>query len=301
MVNDKSKKPKGKPITLKMAQNCVELTLDGKRCLNLSFKEIAVVPKCIQKLAEMDQLDLSRNLIRKMPDFIECFITITVLDLHSNYLEEVPVTVGRLQNLVVLNLCNNRLTSLPDEIGLLKKLITLNLGLNQLDSLPASIGNLKELRHLGLSDNRFTQAPRCLGRLEHLERVNLDRNPLSAVRAQDGPPQNVIPVTSKHYMVTESQLCGDCLRRCQSEKSKLDEAAEDLENEADEVGNTESTHGIRTRIRKNFPGGMKDWLLCKGEMEITCGVWAKYIVDLTETARCEEPCASGEARNLPEV
>lgn len=81
----KTKQAKGKTITLKMAQNCVELTLDGKRRLDLSFKGIATVPKCIQKLCDMDQLDLSRNLIRKIPEFIDHFTRITVLDLHSNY------------------------------------------------------------------------------------------------------------------------------------------------------------------------------------------------------------------------
>lgn len=242
MVNEsKSKgKPKGKPISLKMARNCVEHSRDGTRCLNLSFKEITAVPKCIQKICEMDRLDLSRNLIRKIPDLIlDCFITISVLDLHSNYLEEVPATIGRLQNLVILNLCNNRLTSLPDEVGLLKNLHTLNLGLNQLDSLPPSIGNLKELRHLGLSDNRFTQMPRCLARLDKLERINAERNPLTVTQNQEHIQQEVIPVASKHYMVTENQLCKDCLRRCQNERSKIKEAEEDEEEEED----TEQKHG----------------------------------------------------------
>lgn len=81
----KIKQAKSKTITLKEAQNCVELTLDGVRRLNLSFKEVATVPKCIQKLCEMDELDLSRNLIAKVPDFIGNFIRIRVLDLHSNY------------------------------------------------------------------------------------------------------------------------------------------------------------------------------------------------------------------------
>ncbi|XP_072312471.1 uncharacterized protein lrrc18b [Eucyclogobius newberryi] len=240
MVNDtKSKKAKEKTIPLKTVQNCVEQTLDGKRSLKLSFQGITTVPKCLQKMPEMDQLDLSRNLIRKMSDLPESFIMITVLDLHSNYLEEVPVSIGRLQNLVLLNLCNNRLTFLPDEMGLLHKLLTLNLGLNQLDSLPASIGNLKELRHLGLSDNRFTRAPRCLARLENLQKVNLERNPLTSVQTQEHPPQEIIPVTFKHYMVTEKQLCGDCLSRCQNEWSKMKEAEEQQQTKEEEEGETE--------------------------------------------------------------
>ena len=68
-----------------MAQNCVELTLDGKRRLDLSFKEISSVPKCVQKLCDVDELDLSRNLMSKVPDFIDHFVSIRVLDLHSNY------------------------------------------------------------------------------------------------------------------------------------------------------------------------------------------------------------------------
>lgn len=81
----KTKQSKNKTITLKMAQNCVEMKLDGKRCLDLSFKEISTVPKCIQKLCDMEELDLSRNLIKKIPDFIDHFINVCVLDLHSNY------------------------------------------------------------------------------------------------------------------------------------------------------------------------------------------------------------------------
>ncbi|XP_073346266.1 uncharacterized protein lrrc18b [Pagrus major] len=211
---------KSKTITLKMAQNCVELTLDGKRCLDLSFKEISAVPKCIQKLYEMDELDLSRNLIRKVPDFIGHFITVTVLDLHSNYLEQLPETIGRLQNLLILNLCNNRLTSLPSELGLLKNLHTLKLGLNQLEALPSSVGLLKELRHIGLSDNRFTRVPGCLSRLNKLESVNLDRNPILSEKA---PSQESLVVTERLYLVKESVLCEGCLDRCQTEKKKLED------------------------------------------------------------------------------
>lgn len=81
----KTRQTKGSTLTLKMVQNCVQLTRDGKRGLDLSFKEISAVPKCIQKLCDIDELDLSRNLIRKVPGFIDQFTNIWVLDLHSNY------------------------------------------------------------------------------------------------------------------------------------------------------------------------------------------------------------------------
>ncbi|KAM9837392.1 uncharacterized protein lrrc18b [Aulostomus maculatus] len=210
MAKGKKIKAKAKTITLKTAQNCVDLTLDGRRRLDLSFKELTSVPKCLQKLCDMDEVDLSRNLIRQIPDFIDNFIKICVLDLHSNYLNQIPVTIGRLQNLLVLNLCNNRLTSLPEELGLLRKLHTLHLGLNLLEALPASIGALKELRHIGLSDNLFTRVPRCLSKLDQLERVNLDRNPLLT---QLPPLQESVVVTEKLFLVRRSHLCEECLNK----------------------------------------------------------------------------------------
>ncbi|XP_071763586.2 leucine-rich repeat-containing protein 18 [Centroberyx gerrardi] len=219
----KAGEPKGKKLTLKAAQSCLRLTLDGKRRLDLSNKEITAVPKCILKLCDVDELDLSRNLIRKLPDFIDKFVNLRFLDLHSNHLEQLPETLGRLQNLLVLNLCNNRLTaaSLPSELGLLSKLHKLNLGLNQLETLPSSVGALKELRHIGLFNNRLTRSPDCLRRLGHLETVNLDGNPIRPER-----PAGLDPIKRAEslYLVQESSLCGDCLRKCRTERKKLEDA-----------------------------------------------------------------------------
>uniref|UniRef100_A0A672YWK6 Disease resistance R13L4/SHOC-2-like LRR domain-containing protein n=1 Tax=Sphaeramia orbicularis TaxID=375764 RepID=A0A672YWK6_9TELE len=212
----KQAKAQAKTVSFKVAQNCIEYTQDGKRRLNLSLKEISTVPKCIQKMTELDHLDLSRNFIKKVPEFIECFISICILDLHSNY---IPVTIGRLQNLLVLNLCNNRLSVLPDEIGLLKNLQTLNLGLNRLEALPSSVGALKELRLLGLSDNLLTRVPGCLARLHKLEKVNLDRNPIPEPESAQEPAQ----VMEKLYLVKESHLCEDCLDKCQTERRRLED------------------------------------------------------------------------------
>ncbi|KAL6094692.1 lrrc18 [Pungitius sinensis] len=218
-MGKKRRKTKVKTISLNVAQSCVELTTDGRQRLNLSFKEIAVVPQCIQKLGLMDELDLSRNLITMVPiDFIESFISISVLDLHSNYLEQLPKSIGRLQNLLVLNLCNNRLTSVPKELGLLTKLRTLNLCINRLRVLPFSIGALKELRHFGLSDNQFTLLPGCLARMNNLETVKLDRNPIVV---KGTAVQESMTTESRFHLVRESALCDVCLQKCQTERKEF--------------------------------------------------------------------------------
>lgn len=89
---NKRKAAQSKTITLKVAKECLQLTLDGKLRLNLSFKGVSVMPKCLPKLCEVEEVDLSRNLIGKIPDFIDYFISLRLLDLHSNY---VSATIHR--------------------------------------------------------------------------------------------------------------------------------------------------------------------------------------------------------------
>lgn len=72
-------------MTLKRVQNCLQVTLEKKRFLDLSHKQLSVVPVCLQKLGDIDELNLSVNEIKVIPSFIIELKTISVLDLHSNY------------------------------------------------------------------------------------------------------------------------------------------------------------------------------------------------------------------------
>ncbi|XP_061910922.1 leucine-rich repeat-containing protein 18-like [Entelurus aequoreus] len=215
----KGGKPKARVFDLQMAQNCIELTPDGKQRLNLSFKGFTIVPECIDKLCRIDEILLSRNLIKKLPDFFDVFNNVHNLDLHSNYLEVLPPSIGLLKNLLTLNCCNNRLTHVPKEIGLLQNLRTLHLGLNRLQTLPSTIGDLKELTYIGLSDNKFAKVPKCLAQLQNLKKANLDRNPI--------PPPQVIkptPIPKMFHLIKAGDLCDDCRRKCRTERKKLAEA-----------------------------------------------------------------------------
>ncbi|XP_028825853.1 leucine-rich repeat-containing protein 18 [Denticeps clupeoides] len=212
---------KGKKITLKMAKNAMQLTMDGKRRLNLSNMGIATFPKCILKLCDVDELDLSRNLLRKIPDSISRFVNLRWLDLHSNQLEQLPETIGRLQNLCSLNLSNNHLTtsSLPREVGLLAKLQSLNLGLNRLESLPSSLAALKDLQDLGLFNNQLTRVPDWLRKLPKLQKLNTNGNPLPSER-----PEMLEPIkrVESLYLVKESCLCRACIQHYREKKERLD-------------------------------------------------------------------------------
>ena len=83
-----SSEPKGKKITLAMATNCLKMTVDGKRRLDLSNQGLASVPRSLLGLCDVEELDLSRNLLTKLPDFIDKFLNLRFLDLHSNYVSD---------------------------------------------------------------------------------------------------------------------------------------------------------------------------------------------------------------------
>ncbi|NWI62630.1 LRC18 protein, partial [Todus mexicanus] len=217
----KAKGPKGKKITLKIAKNCIRVCLDGKLRLDLSHMGITTFPKCILKLADVDELDLSRNMIKKIPNTIQKFEKLRWLDLHSNQLEDLPEAIGTLQNLVYLNICNNKLTTrnLPEQLNLLKNLHILNLGLNRLESIPTSLGALKELKEIGLFDNALTTIPKSVKNLPNLKKMNAERNPFPDPEQEEYT--DPIKRVETLYLVQEKDLCSSCLKMCQDEGDKL--------------------------------------------------------------------------------
>ncbi|XP_039994645.1 leucine-rich repeat-containing protein 18 [Xiphias gladius] len=220
----KGKGAKGTKVTLKIAKKAIRMTLDGRRRLTLSNMGITVFPKCLLKLTNVDELDLSRNLIQKLPDNIGNISSLRWLDLHSNKLESVPESIGNLVELAHLNLSNNRLTSagLPSALGFLNSLKSLNLGMNQLDTLPSTMVALDSLQELGLFDNLFNNLPEFLNVLRDLTKVNMKRNPVSYAQ---GDGEGMLKAKSEpeedEYLIHESSLCRTCLKRCKEQRERL--------------------------------------------------------------------------------
>ncbi|KAK9541605.1 hypothetical protein VZT92_001636 [Zoarces viviparus] len=220
----KQKGDKGTELTLKLAKKAIRMTPDGRRRLTLSNMHITIFPKCLLKLTNVDELDLSRNLIEKLPDDIGNFSSLTWLDLHSNKLESVPESIGNLVGLTHFNLSNNRLISagLPSTLGSLISLKSLNLGMNQLDTLPPTMDALHSLQELGLFDNRFINLPEFLKVLRNLTKVNVKGNPLSYVqRDGEGMQKEKCKAEEDVYLVHESSLCRTCLQKCQEQRQRL--------------------------------------------------------------------------------
>ncbi|XP_050932438.1 leucine-rich repeat-containing protein 18 isoform X2 [Lates calcarifer] len=220
----KGKGAKGTKVTLKIAKKAIRMTPDGRRRLTLSNMGITIFPKCLLKLTNVDELDLSRNQIQKLPDNIGNFSSLRWLDLHSNKLESVPESIGNLVGLTYLNLSNNRLTSvgLPSTLGFLTSLKSLNLGMNQLDTLPSTMVSLDSLQELGLFDNLFINLPEFLNALTNLTMVNMKRNPLMYAQGDgEGMLKEKSEPEENGYLVHESSLCRTCLKRCKDQRERL--------------------------------------------------------------------------------
>lgn len=219
----KRKGAKGTKVTLKSAKKAIRMTPDGRRRLTLSNMGITIFPKCLLKLTNVDELDLSRNLIQKLPDNIGNFSSLRWLDLHSNRLESVPESIGNLVGLTHLNLSNNCLTAagLPFSLGFLTSLKSLNLGMNKLDSLPPTIAALDSLQELGLFDNLFIKLPEFVSVLCNLTKVNMKRNPLSYAQEDGEGIKEKSGTEGDVYLVHESSLCKTCLKRCKQQRERL--------------------------------------------------------------------------------
>ncbi|MCY4579238.1 MAG: leucine-rich repeat domain-containing protein [Chloroflexi bacterium] len=118
------------------------------------------VPPELSNLANLDELDLSRNqLTGSIPPELGNLANLDELDLSRNQLTgSIPPELGNLANLRKLYLNENQLTgSIPPELGNLANLWILYLNENQLTgSIPPELGNLANLWILMLSGNQLT-------------------------------------------------------------------------------------------------------------------------------------------------
>lgn len=131
--------------------------MSGLRILNVSFNNIAVIPKqTILKLYELNTIDLSHNNISEIADNVfQPALSLRFLNLSHNYLDKLRVsTFGAITTLLELNLSRNKLSKIPKEtFSKLVSLQQLNLHHNLLDKM---IQPSLALSVLNYSSNRLS-------------------------------------------------------------------------------------------------------------------------------------------------
>jgi hypothetical protein len=175
------------------------------RRLNLSGLKLEVVPPELDRLNNLQELNLSNNYLTQVPNFN--LPLLTKLELNNNHLTQVPnfnlplltglalynnqltqVPNFNLPRLTKLALHNNQLTQVPNFTNL-PLLTQLALGKNQLTQVP-NFNNLPLLTGLGLYNNQLTQVPNF--NLPLLTGLGLHNNQLTQV-----PNFNKLPLLAQ--------------------------------------------------------------------------------------------------------
>ncbi|MBI4647828.1 MAG: leucine-rich repeat domain-containing protein [Bacteroidia bacterium] len=130
-----------------------------KKKLDLSNKDISEIPPEIEKLTQIEYLDLSYNRLEHLPENLFKLVNLKTLLLTRNELVELPPAICLLQLLETLDISNNKLETFPAEIGKLENLISLDASFNKLAELPMELTNLLSLRKLYLEENPLIFPP----------------------------------------------------------------------------------------------------------------------------------------------
>ncbi|KAI8822208.1 uncharacterized protein EV422DRAFT_566644 [Fimicolochytrium jonesii] len=163
--------------------NDLALTMDSMRSITLARNEISKVPRSLQYITRLSEIDLSYNRIDSLDDTgLGSLTGLTKLRLAGNLLEFVPDDIARgCRRLQLIDLSNNRLTAfpltlcqlwetlqhldlnfcriegfVPEGIGELRNLMVLRMAGNRMrGGLPGRMADMKELRMLDLRGNTF--------------------------------------------------------------------------------------------------------------------------------------------------
>lgn len=153
------------------------LLLDEQRTnIDLSGKNLSVLPHWIFEEEKIECLDLSNNNLQHLDDKILVFKNLTTLFLDNNRFDSIPEVIYGFENLEILDLSQNPIESLNFKSGKNLKLKHLTLNNCKLKELPSDIARLSELVVLGLRGNFFSQLPIGIVELELLKKLDLNDN-----------------------------------------------------------------------------------------------------------------------------
>ncbi|KAL0421759.1 UNVERIFIED_CONTAM: Plant intracellular Ras-group-related LRR protein 9 [Sesamum latifolium] len=162
--------------------------LENLEELNLSANLLESLPDSIGLLLKLKILDVSGNKLAALPDSISHCRSLEELDAGFNKLTYLPTIMGfELVNLKKLSVHLNRIRYLPTSMGLTSlEILNLSSNFNDLTELPDTISELINLKELDLSNNQLHALPDNFGRLVNLTELKLDENPLEI------PPKEVV-------------------------------------------------------------------------------------------------------------
>lgn len=149
------------------------------RWLSLRVELINLLPKEIQRLQNLETLDVSNTGVLGLPKEIGELKRLETLDVSNTMLTELPMEIWTLQQLKTLDAGGTHIREVCKEIGNLDKLETLDLRSTMVTELPKEIGKLLCLKRLILRHTLVTELPMETGELQHLETLDVSGTMLS--------------------------------------------------------------------------------------------------------------------------
>ncbi|XP_053610117.1 protein flightless-1 [Plodia interpunctella] len=143
-------------------------------------RTVANLPTSLDTLANLADVDLSKNALTKVPDALYSLQNLKRLNLSDNEIAEISSAMDMWQKLESLNLSRNKLSVLPASLCKLQSLRRLHVDDNQLDfeGIPSGIGKLATLEVFSAANNQLETIPEGLCRCGSLKKLNLSWNKL---------------------------------------------------------------------------------------------------------------------------
>ena len=113
-------------------------------------KGIKKVPWRIDKIYNLQVLELTDNQLNDLPKSIANLSYLQHLILDKNLFENIPAEVFNIKNLKILKLNENKIEDIPNEIGKLNQIESLSLSGNNIHQIPEELFSLEKLRILKL-------------------------------------------------------------------------------------------------------------------------------------------------------
>ena len=164
-----------------------ETRKNQERILNLSHRDLKVIPAELSKLSSLHTLLLNNNQIIMPPEEVSHLWNLEYLSLENNQLTLLPSVFSSLRNnLQFLNLSDNPFTHFPPVVCKLMNLRSLWLDRIGLTGFPSKVCCLTKLERLSLVGNSISEIGEELGNLVNLRWLSLAKNKLTRLSGGNG-------------------------------------------------------------------------------------------------------------------